>query len=415
MQTTVYPNRESGLTIIQSRAEMNHKTIDEYAAEMRHGVEFDPAEAISHNGHLYVYNGAHRIEAARKAGVNLKVTYQSGTRTDAEWMALSANTKHGLQRTTKDKRRVTKNALLTRPELSNRRIADHCSVDHKTVGTLREQLETSGEIPQIAERTVTRGGKTFTQKAKQAAQAPTFPECNICKTTLNPDTILHPVDGGFVCTECQTEAQAAEELRKYTETREHAKSLEVKNRAELKATPTYASIETEKWRTEQYKHIATLICHNCNEQTIKLDNTTDAIRCDTCNSDWPCVAAFEREATTCKNIESQTIDQLHATVIEAQANSQTIDQLRAAIEAQRKPTACVECGADSGPLTSAGFCQTCAAPTPTAETIANHRANLVERLDLLARSIPDEHLDSLATWVQEIEEEFLPVYNLKIN
>lgn len=155
------------ISYIQSRAEMNFDQIDEYAQQMRDGIIFDAIEAIiDTDGHNHVYNGAHRIEAAKKAGVYLQVKQQPGTKAEAEWLALGANTNHGLQRSNATKQRVTKNALLTRPELSNREIAKHCQVDHKTVGKLRKDLEASGEIPQIDERTVTRNGQTFTQTAK---------------------------------------------------------------------------------------------------------------------------------------------------------------------------------------------------------------------------------------------------------
>jgi len=175
------------LTIIQSRAEMDYNLIDEYAAQMQRGVEFDPIKAIYDNeeSRYYVYDGAHRIEAMRKAQPTggLRVNFENGTRADAEWAALAANAKHGLRRSRKTKRRVTKNALLLRPDLSNRELAKHCQVDHKTVGRLRVEMIESGEIPQIDERTVERNGTTYTQKPKsgfveqiEAAAAATPPQ-----------------------------------------------------------------------------------------------------------------------------------------------------------------------------------------------------------------------------------------------
>ncbi|KKM98044.1 hypothetical protein LCGC14_1162040, partial [marine sediment metagenome] len=156
------------VTIIQSRAEMNLDLINEYAQEMKDGTIFDAIDAIRENGHFYIYNGAHRVEAARQINFTLDISWTPGTRADAEWAALAANTKHGLRRSTATKQRVAKNALLHEKGagLSDREIARWCQVDHKTVGKLRKGLEASGEIPQIAERTVTRNGKTFTQAAK---------------------------------------------------------------------------------------------------------------------------------------------------------------------------------------------------------------------------------------------------------
>jgi len=169
MLMKLYSDLKHNLTVIQSRAEMNYDLVDEYAAEMKRGTSFDPAEAIyDHDeNHYYVYNGAHRIEAMQKADVGLHISFKNGSRADAEWLSFSANTKHGLRRSRADKQRVTKNALLTRPHLSDREIGKHCNVDHKTVGKLRADLVASGEIPQMDERTVTRNGKTFTQAARE--------------------------------------------------------------------------------------------------------------------------------------------------------------------------------------------------------------------------------------------------------
>jgi hypothetical protein len=70
--------------------------------------------------------------------------------------ALTANQKHGLRRSRDDKRRVVHTALLHPygAKLSNRELARHCGVDHKTVGKIRQELELSGEIPQMQTRTV---------------------------------------------------------------------------------------------------------------------------------------------------------------------------------------------------------------------------------------------------------------------
>lgn len=160
---------DSDISYIQSRAEMNYEIIDEYATMMKDGVVFDEVSAFIERGkQIYIYDGAHRLEAARKANKPLLIMLRPGTKANAEWLALSANQKHGLRRNTKDKQRVSRNALKhpNAATLSDRQIAKHCQVDHKTVGRIRKDLVASGEIPQIAERTVTRNGKTFTQAAK---------------------------------------------------------------------------------------------------------------------------------------------------------------------------------------------------------------------------------------------------------
>ncbi len=153
------------LVFIQSRAETNYDLVDEYAEMMKAGIEFDAAQGIrDDNGQVYIWDGLHRGEAARLAGELLLVEVKPGTKQEAEWLALSANQKHGLRRTHQDKQRIVRNALL-HPygvSLSDREIARHCGVDHKTVGKIRTDLETTGEIPQLEARRVTKAsGETY--------------------------------------------------------------------------------------------------------------------------------------------------------------------------------------------------------------------------------------------------------------
>jgi hypothetical protein len=163
MSTRVFiePNE---LVFIQSRATTNIDLVDEYAEMMQNGVEFDPAQGVQdENGQIYVYDGLHRGLAAKQVGAKLWVEVQSGTKLDAEWLALTANQKHGLRRTREDMRRVVRLALLHPhgANLSDREIARHCGVHHETVGKIRKQLEASGEIRQIEKRVVTRNGQTY--------------------------------------------------------------------------------------------------------------------------------------------------------------------------------------------------------------------------------------------------------------
>ncbi|MBE7550105.1 MAG: hypothetical protein HS126_03385 [Anaerolineales bacterium] len=50
------------------------------------------------NDQIYVYDGLHRGSAAKQVGAKLWVEVQPGTQLDAEWLALTANQKHGLRR-----------------------------------------------------------------------------------------------------------------------------------------------------------------------------------------------------------------------------------------------------------------------------------------------------------------------------
>lgn len=95
------------LVFIQSRAAINHTLVAEYAAMMRARVEFEAAQGIqAEDGQVYVYDGQHRGEAVRVAGMQLLVEVRPGSQEEAEWQALAANQKHGLRRTRADKQRV---------------------------------------------------------------------------------------------------------------------------------------------------------------------------------------------------------------------------------------------------------------------------------------------------------------------
>lgn len=154
------------LSFVQSRAEIDLSIVDEYAQMMEEGITFDAVEGVQDDtGEIYIWDGTHRGEAAKKAGTTLLVHLRSGTKTDAEWLALTANQKHGLRRTNQDKQRVVRQALL-HPygvQLSNREIARHCGVSDKAVGNIRREMEASAKISQIDKRIIQRGGTTYEQ------------------------------------------------------------------------------------------------------------------------------------------------------------------------------------------------------------------------------------------------------------
>jgi uncharacterized protein YidB (DUF937 family) len=157
------------LVFIQSRVETNLDLVNEYATLMQDGVQFDAAQGVrDETGAVFIHDGLHRGEAAKLAGICLLVELQAGTRQDAEWLALAANQKHGLRRSTADKQRVVQQALL-HPygvNLSNSELARHCGVDDKTVARIRRELEASSEIPRIVNRLVKRNGVVYQQNTR---------------------------------------------------------------------------------------------------------------------------------------------------------------------------------------------------------------------------------------------------------
>jgi ParB-like chromosome segregation protein Spo0J len=90
--------------------------------------------------------------------------------TDAEKRSLArALNIHRRQLTPEQRRQIIEDELKGRPGDSNRQIAGALQVDHKTVGTVRQDLEARGEIPHVEATTDTRGRS---QPAKRKRAAP---------------------------------------------------------------------------------------------------------------------------------------------------------------------------------------------------------------------------------------------------
>src|SRR5262249_58241571 len=108
--------------------------------DMRAGDTFPPAALFFDGETLWLAEGFQRYAAARKAGrEHLLAVIRQGGRREALLHAAGANAKHGLRRTNADKRRAPEMGL-SDPEWrdwSDRRIAQHCHVDHKTVAAVR--------------------------------------------------------------------------------------------------------------------------------------------------------------------------------------------------------------------------------------------------------------------------------------
>jgi hypothetical protein len=81
---------------------------------------------------------------------------------------------HRRHLTPAQRREVIAAVLKQQPENSNRRVAAQTNTDHKTVGTVREELEQGGEIPHLAERVGRDGVKqpVDSAAAKRAGDVP---------------------------------------------------------------------------------------------------------------------------------------------------------------------------------------------------------------------------------------------------
>jgi len=150
---------------LQPRSAIDQATVDEYAARMREGERFPPVVVFYDDTDHWLVDGYHRVYAAQRVNqTHVNVRIERGTFEDARWYSYGVNTAHGLKRDTVDKRRAIE-AALSHPRaatLSDREIARHCGVDHKTVGTHRTHIW--GISPDSSEREVTRNGTTYTME-----------------------------------------------------------------------------------------------------------------------------------------------------------------------------------------------------------------------------------------------------------
>lgn len=154
----------------QSRATLNQSTIEDYADDMRAGVEF-PSIIVFYDGKTYwLADGFHRWYAARKADLEkIACEVKQGTQRDAILFSVGANSDHGQRRTNADKRRAVELLLNDREwsKRSDRWIAEKCGVGHPFVGDVRHQVESDSTSTVSG-----RDGKQYPrQKATVEAQA----------------------------------------------------------------------------------------------------------------------------------------------------------------------------------------------------------------------------------------------------
>lgn len=137
----------------QARERLDNDTVAEYADAMERKEKLPPIVCYHDGSTYWLADGFHRYHAAKRRGEkDTEAQVIKGSRDDARWHAAGANTQHGLKRTTADKQKAVRLALALRPNLSDRKIAEHCGVSDKTVAALRAKASTA-EIPQSTIRT----------------------------------------------------------------------------------------------------------------------------------------------------------------------------------------------------------------------------------------------------------------------
>lgn len=155
---------------IQSRAEIKKDTVIEYAALLDDDktFNFEPVIVfeVTEDGEtiLLLADGFQRIEAYKHAGRRLiPAEIRKGTRREATFQAIVANTKHGVRPTNEDKNKMVTRLLLDDEwrTWTDNYIAKTLSVTQPFVSNVRKRLEEEGTIPVTEQRKAVRRGKVY--------------------------------------------------------------------------------------------------------------------------------------------------------------------------------------------------------------------------------------------------------------
>ena len=143
----------------QSRAKIDENVVAEYADRMKDGDQFPPVVVFTDGQSHWLADGFHRFFAAKRcAAPGIGCDVREGTLRDAILFSFSANTSHGLRRTSADKRKAVIAMLqdIEWQDWADREIARHCGVSHPMVASIRKDL---GLVK--TETTYARNGKTI--------------------------------------------------------------------------------------------------------------------------------------------------------------------------------------------------------------------------------------------------------------
>lgn len=128
----------------QQRVSINQETVDAYAEAYAAGQPMPPVHLFYDGATFWLADGFHRLHAAKKAGLDRILEHITpGTRREAILYSLSANARHGLQRTNADKRKAVA-TMLDDAEWSTfslRKIAEICGVTHPFVLTEKQKRQ----------------------------------------------------------------------------------------------------------------------------------------------------------------------------------------------------------------------------------------------------------------------------------
>lgn len=150
----------------QSRESISPDVVDQYAEDMQ-GGNILPSVIVFYDGTFYyLVDGHHRFHAAMKIGApSLECTVIDGTLREAVLFSMTVNSKHGLPRSSADKRYCILRMLddIEYGEYSDNHIAKLCHVGNALVAKIRAEL---GKIAPAVRKHV-RDGKEVLQTVRE--------------------------------------------------------------------------------------------------------------------------------------------------------------------------------------------------------------------------------------------------------
>ncbi len=129
---------------IQVRCGMNEDAVERYADLYREGVSLTPV-SIWHDreGNLVLIDGHHRLEAAKRAGLEEIDGYDEGTGDMSGFIeeSIKANARNGLALSKADRKRAAELIYKYQPTLSVRSIADKVGLSKSLIQTIVSEVD----------------------------------------------------------------------------------------------------------------------------------------------------------------------------------------------------------------------------------------------------------------------------------
>lgn len=153
----------------QPRSQLLIEVMEDYAEQMRAGVEFPPIIVFFDGKDYWLADGFHRLGAALRVrpADPIEAEVIQGTQADAQWYSFGVNKVHGLRRTREDRIRAIK-AALRHPEGARRSdndIAQHVGISPSTVAKYRKEIESTFQIGKSSRQT-SKAGEDDCDKAR---------------------------------------------------------------------------------------------------------------------------------------------------------------------------------------------------------------------------------------------------------